>query len=254
MVKPPPFALILILGAFASLSAMVLESMPASAANPRLALAEPSTSLAVPSTVEVPEGPIVTKRSPAIVSPTAEAPTPFPATPDIVDEPLIADPVAVDIQAAPETSVRTLPDGVARSLPQSLVGIPEFETDLLDRLNDARSEEGLTPLHRNEDLDAVALARAQNLVDLGYFDHYAPDGTSAFSELAARGLPYYLAGENLARNNYPPNRTVAAAYEGLMASPGHRANILEPRFGSIGVAAVRDGNVWLYVTVFTNPR
>jgi len=54
----------------------------------------------------------------------------------------------------------------------------------------------------------------------GYFDHYAPDGSSAFSELAARGLRYRLAGENLARNNYPDSRTVEAAYEGLMASPG----------------------------------
>jgi len=46
---------------------------------------------------------------------------------------------------------------------------------------------------------------------------------------AARGLRYRLAGENLARNNYPDSRTVEAAYEGLMASPGHRANILEAR-------------------------
>jgi uncharacterized protein YkwD len=37
-----------------------------------------------------------------------------------------------------------------------------------------------------------------------------------------------------------------------MNSPGHRANILEPRFSSVGVAAVRDGKMWVYVTVFLN--
>ena len=84
----------------------------------------------------------------------------------------------------------------------------------------------------------------------GYFDHYAPDGESAFSELAVRGIRYRLAGENLARNNYAEAKTVAAAFEGLMASPGHRANILEERFSKVGVAAVQSGKMWVYVTVF----
>jgi uncharacterized protein YkwD len=121
-------------------------------------------------------------------------------------------------------------------------------------MNVARVEAGALELARNADLDGVALARAHDLVDAGYFDHYAPDGTSAFTELASRGLEYYVAGENLARNNYPPAETVAAAFDALMASPGHRANIVEPRFGAVGVATVRSGDVWLFVTVFTNPR
>jgi uncharacterized protein YkwD len=129
-----------------------------------------------------------------------------------------------------------------------------FETDLFERMNGARVTGGASALARNTDLDGVALARAKNLVEVGYFDHYAPDGTSAFTELTSRGLAYYVAGENLARNNYPPAQTVQAAFDALMASPGHRANILEPRFGAVGVAAVREGDMWLFVTVFTNPR
>ena len=38
----------------------------------------------------------------------------------------------------------------------------------------------------------------------------------------------------------------------LMGSPGHRANILEPRFARAGVAVVRAGKVWFYVTVFAD--
>jgi uncharacterized protein YkwD len=250
VVKPPPFGLILILGAFASLSAMVLESMPASAADPGLALSQASAGIAEPAPVAGADGLSVTKPSPEPESvdwsPTAivTADTNGAAAADLADAP----------EPTPVPQVASLPDGVNRRQSQPLQGIAEFEQTLLDDMNAARGDEGVAPLVRNEDLDGVALARARNLVELGYFDHYAPDGTSAFSELAARGLPYYIAGENLARNNYPPNQTVLTAFEGLMASPGHRANILEPRYGAVGVAAVRDGNVWLYVTVFTNPR
>jgi uncharacterized protein YkwD len=123
---------------------------------------------------------------------------------------------------------------------------------LLDLMNAAREREKLLTLERSGALDEVALVRARSLVANGYFDHYAPDGESAFSELAVRGIRYRLAGENLARNNYPEARTVSAAFDGLMASPGHRANILEERFSSVGVAAVQSGRMWIYVTVFTN--
>jgi uncharacterized protein YkwD len=129
---------------------------------------------------------------------------------------------------------------------------PDKARGLLDDMNDARVKEGLAPLDWDVSLEEVAYARAKNLVQNGYFDHYAPDGESAFSELAARGIRYRLAGENLARNNYLETKTVRAAFDGLMNSPGHRANILEPRFSSVGVAVVRDGKMWVYVTVFLN--
>lgn len=119
-------------------------------------------------------------------------------------------------------------------------------------MNGARMRLGGAALEVDDSLAEVALARARNLIANGYFDHYAPDGESAFTELAARGIQYRLAGENLARNNYAESRTVGAAFDGLMASAGHRANILEPRFSSVGVAAVQSGRMWVYVTVFLN--
>jgi uncharacterized protein YkwD len=148
--------------------------------------------------------------------------------------------------------VATLPAGLEAQ--EALDADPGKEAALFDMINAARIAETAGVLERDDGLDGVALARARNLIENGYFDHYAPDGTSAFSELAARGLPYRLAGENLARNNYPSARTVQAAFEGLMASPGHRANIMEPRFGAVGLATVKHGGFWLYVMVFTNPR
>jgi len=134
------------------------------------------------------------------------------------------------------------PTGVAQD--------PAKASALLDLMNGERIRAGVALLERDSALDEVALARARNLITNGYFDHYAPDGESAFSELAARGIRYRLAGENLARNNYIERRTVQAAFDGLMASPGHRANILEERFTRAGIAAVQSGHMWVYVTVF----
>jgi uncharacterized protein YkwD len=122
--------------------------------------------------------------------------------------------------------------------------------DLLDRMNDARLRAGLAPLVRDARLEEVAAARAANLVQFGYFDHFGPGGESAFTELAARRVAYQLAGENLARNSYPTADSLRVAFDGLMASPTHRANIMEPVFTKAGVVAVRQGAWALYVTVF----
>lgn len=151
-------------------------------------------------------------------------------------------------EAPPVADVGTL--DARLSLPRGAIQDADKAAGLLDLMNAARLHEGLARLEPDPDLEAVALTRAENLVAGGYFDHYGPDGESAFSELAARGIRYRLAGENLARNNYPEARTVQAAFDGLMASAGHRANILEARFSSVGVVAVKAGKLWVYVTVF----
>lgn len=157
---------------------------------------------------------------------------------------------APSLEPAPVTTVQTAPANVSQPVEASRA--PDKARGLFEAMNAARLAQGLTALEWDVSLEEVAYARAANLVENGYFDHYAPDGESAFSELAARGIRYRLAGENLARNNYVEGKTVAAAFDGLMNSAGHRANILEERFSSVGVACVREGKMWIYVTVFLN--
>jgi uncharacterized protein YkwD len=162
--------------------------------------------------------------------------------------------LADDAQTDSEPGVGAVTAPVALASVARLQPDTDLERALLDELNTARFEYGLAGLERYDYLDAVALARAESLAAHSYFDHTAPDGSSAFSELAARGILYRLAGENLARNNFPAGETVRAAFDGLMASPGHRQNILEPAFGAIGLAVVQSGGMWYHVMVFTNPR
>jgi len=64
-----------------------------------------------------------------------------------------------------------------------------------------------------------------------------------------RGCHATRAAENLARGYTTADRTVAA----WMASPGHRANILDGRLTRIGVAAVYARGQWVVVADFTRP-
>jgi uncharacterized protein YkwD len=234
----------LALGALCSIGAVALDHM-AAPGEPQAVEPAPERSAQFASTADLSNAvpTVVTQSPPHGDAAVSAAPAAFATV-----AALAATPTAAPAPAETVIPVVPLTSGVVA--PSEPPESPAKAQALLDLLNAARVREGLPALERDATLDDVALARARNLVANGYFDHYAPDGESAFSELAARGVRYRLAGENLARNNYPDARTVNAAFDGLMASPGHRANILEERFTRVGAAAVQSGRMWIYVTVF----
>ena len=72
------------------------------------------------------------------------------------------------------------------------------------------------------------------------FSHTRPNGTACFTALKEAGIDYMAAGENLAGKIKTPEKVVKA----WMDSPGHRKNIMDPRFTQIGVGYVAEGNYW----------
>lgn len=256
MRRVPPFTLVLFVGAICSAAGLLVSQWPAGTVEaeglaPAIS-AFPTQS--TPATYVVPT--VVTEVTPPTTTPvTEEEPTAAQAEtpPEIAIATEIAEVVATPTptaQAMEQAPVSTVVAHAAAIHPSVVDNIPEKAHGLVEAMNAARLRDGQSELVLDSTLTDVALSRARDLVERGYFGHYGPDGGSAFSELAARGVNYALAGENLARNNYAESKTVAAAFEGLMASPGHRANILESRFTRVGVVAVQDGRVWVYVTVF----
>jgi len=245
-----PFGWLLAVGMLCSLAGVAIAWLPgATSAAEQVPPTETSAFdvLSSGSSNAVPT--LVTEASPVVTPGATPSPTVPPVETAVAQ--LVATPTAAATnEPAPASTVQSLPASISQ--PSELAREPAKARGLLDAMNDARRAEGLAPLDWDAALEEVAYARAANLVEHGYFDHYAPDGESAFSELAARGIRYRLAGENLARNNYAENKTVAAAFDGLMNSAGHRANILEERFSSVGVATVKAGKMWIYVTVFLN--
>lgn len=113
---------------------------------------------------------------------------------------------------------------------------PEAARQLVELVNEERVARGLSPLELDERLIPVAEAHSTEMFRLRYFSHQSPNTGSPFDRIAAAGIQYSRAGENLAYA-----RSVATAHRGLMESPGHRENILRPEFTRIGIGVISAG-------------
>lgn len=113
---------------------------------------------------------------------------------------------------------------------------PEAEQLMLELLNLERRKAGLEPLVMDEGLRELARDYSRDMFQRGYFSHYNPEGQSPFDRMEMYGISYLYAGENLA---LAPS--VELAHQGLMNSPGHRANILSPNFKKIGIGVMNGG-------------
>jgi uncharacterized protein YkwD len=108
-------------------------------------------------------------------------------------------------------------------------------------VNEVRSAHRLHALHANHALRHVAIAQVRQMVALDYFADVGPGGQTPLSLIAATGYggpsAGFAVGQNLAwgTGTYTtPTRIVAA----WMASPPHRAIILDGAFRDAGVAAI----------------
>ena len=104
---------------------------------------------------------------------------------------------------------------------------------LIDLANSDRQKNNLGGLAPNSLLEQAALLKAQDMAAKGYFAHTSPDGAKPWAWLDKVGYSYLTAGENLAIN-FSDSADIENAW---MASPGHRANILNNNFTEIGIAA-----------------
>lgn len=120
---------------------------------------------------------------------------------------------------------------------------PDLEAKMLELLNEERREHGLRPLQADAETADVARAHSVDMFVRGYFSHITPENEGPFERMRAGGVRFWAAGENLALS-----RTLPIAHQGLMNSPGHRANILRPTFGRVGIGIVDGGRYGLMVT------
>jgi uncharacterized protein YkwD len=116
----------------------------------------------------------------------------------------------------------------------TLAADPAAEEQMLDLVNQERQRAGLRPLAADEALRSVARAHSQEMFERSYFAHDSPTAGTPYDRMRAASITFFLAGENLA---YAPN--VQIAHQGLMRSPGHRANILRPEFARVGIGVIR---------------
>ena len=196
-------------------------------------------------------------------APTPE-PTPQPA-PAATPQPVPHPTPQPTSQPAPEATPRpaATPTPASTPTPQPTVAGPPpapagvqltpRETLLLAAMNEARAAAGLGALTPRADLTDVARARSEEMVRLDYFAHFHPDGHSAYELLAAAGVTFSAAGENLVKTFGDARHSVDVGFQALWDSPTHRANILKPTYTRVGVGSqVGDDGTVVITTIFTD--
>ena len=117
-----------------------------------------------------------------------------------------------------------------------------FAKEVFILTNIEREKAGLSMFWQSSVLAKTAVLRANELVVRYLESHDRPDGRAFHTVYDENGLMYDLAGENIAMGQLTPQEVV----EAWMNSPGHRANILNPLFGHLGVGVAKDRDGVLY--------
>lgn len=116
----------------------------------------------------------------------------------------------------------------------------EIRARVLRLVNEARSQSRrcggerfapVAPLAPSRALDDAALRHARDMARHNYFDHAGRDGSQPKQRVARLGYHSRLTGENIAFGPESAEEVV----EGWLASPGHCANIMEPRIQEMGI-------------------
>ena len=114
--------------------------------------------------------------------------------------------------------------------------------------NSFRAKNGLTALLWNDSAATVARNHSQDMSDNDYFSHTSLDGSSPWDRMAAAGLTYSAAAENIAWGYWDG---IDASY-GWINSSGHRGNMLSTTVTNLGVGI--DSNCAYYTQLFYTPR
>jgi uncharacterized protein YkwD len=131
-------------------------------------------------------------------------------------------------------------------LPFKVIAPPpraDLEALMLSWVNAERIKAGLNTVKADPELTMVGRKHSVDMFQQGYFSHVSPGGKGPFDRMHDDGVQFTNAGENIA---LAP--TLDIAHNGLMHSPGHRANILRPEFGRLGIGIVDGGKYGLMIS------
>lgn len=151
-------------------------------------------------------------------------PMPTPTTAPPVTTPSTT--AAQLVQLPPVTAPPVLAPILTPAAPQVAAGAAQR---LLDLVNGERQSAGLSRLTSRDDIVDIAIAHSQEMAQKGDIFH----SDSFFASAVKNLLKASARGENVAYNGDIDN-----THARLMASAGHRANILDPRFSAVGIGVV----------------
>ena len=129
----------------------------------------------------------------------------------------------------PDNMLPDQPGGMLPDQPGTAGSQDAFANEVVRLVNEERAKAGLPALTVDRGAASAAQVRAKEIERS--FSHTRPDGSSFNSALTEAGVNFSGAGENIAYGQNSPEKVM----EGWMNSSGHRANILNSSYTSIGV-------------------
>ena len=120
------------------------------------------------------------------------------------------------------------------------------EKEVFDLINKQRTNNGLSALKVDNEVQRVARLKAEDMVSNNYFSHNSPIYGSPFDMLKSFKISYNTAGENIAANS-----SNSGAVTSWMNSSGHKANILNSSFNYTGIGVVSSSKYGkIFVQIF----
>lgn len=166
----------------------------------------------------------------------------------------IAGTPAITSQAAAKTIIIggggfpefSFPDMSMPSEPEIENSQNPYAQQVVSLVNRERAKAGLQPLAVSTQITSAANVRAKEIETS--FSHNRPDGSSFSTALTQSGAVFRGAGENIAYGQRTPEEVM----NGWMNSAGHRANILNKDFTTIGVGYRQNSKgIGYWVQLFT---
>jgi uncharacterized protein YkwD len=129
--------------------------------------------------------------------------------------------------------------------PLQRLDIPAIEKTLWEWVNKERADRKLRPLKLLPDLTKIAGGHSRDMASRRMLTHLSSTKKTYLDRLVDAGMYFVEIGENVAASD---SFDAAFIHQGLMESPEHRANILNPNFDAIGIAAVYSNDNKYYIT------
>lgn len=169
---------------------------------------------------------------------TATTPTAVPVAPTATNPP--PSPTSLPPMEVPQARSSTFPLSV-------------LQQQMLKLINEARAAEGLDAVIWDPVAADAGMLHAQDMIDRDYFSHWNPEGFgpehritlaggrhAVFENVHAR-VTTWSDGSPAAIEDWP--MAIAEAHQGLLDSPGHRENIMDPAHTHLGIGMAYDEDV-----------
>ncbi|MER7225453.1 CAP domain-containing protein [Streptomyces rubradiris] len=221
--------------------------------------AEPVTTTPSPSTpsasTPVPSGsassapsPSTPDTSPAKARPAHTRPAVRPEARPAVSRPTAQRPRPTATPGTPEatattpttTTAPTAPAATAPTAPEPAATASGVTAEVLRLVNTERNKVGCRPLTLDPALTKAAQEHSADMAAHQNMSHTGSDGSDPSLRITRAGYTWSSYGENVAYGYTTAEQVMA----GWMASPGHRANILNCGFQEIGVGLAQPGSYW----------